>query len=111
MKGSIKIGNIEIINLKDMGRMSLNRGRKIIKTQYGGKPWRLPSVKEMEYLTKLYNIGIGDFVSKNSISTSYWTNHAWVHGNEGFIYNIKNGSLMNSSMAAAVGYLIIVRSI
>jgi hypothetical protein len=108
---SIKLGNIEIINLKDMGRMSLNRGRKIIKTQYGGKPWRLPSVKEMKYLTTLYNIGIGDFLSKNTISTSYWTNHGGVHGNEGFIYNIKSGSLMYSSMSSAVGYLIIVRSI
>ena len=111
MRESIKLGNIEIINLKDMGRMSLNRGRKIIKTQYGGKPWMLPSVKEMKYLTTLYDMAIGDFLSKNSISTSYWTNHAWVHGNEGFIYNIKTGSLNNSSMTAAVGYLIIVRTI
>jgi hypothetical protein len=108
---SLKLGNIEVINLKDMGRMSFNRGRKIIKTEYGGKPWRLPSLKEMKYLTSLYDIGIGDFLSNNTISTSYWTNHGWVHGNDAFIYNIKNGSLMNSSMTSAVGYLIIVRSI
>ena len=108
---SLKLGNIEIINLKAMGKMSFNRGRKIIKTQYGGKPWRLPSLKEMKYLTSLYDMGICDFLSVNSISTSYWTNHGWIHGNDAFIYNIKNGSLMNSSMASAVGYLIIVRSI
>jgi hypothetical protein len=108
---SLTLGNIEIINLKAMGRMSFNRGRKIIKEQYGGKPWRLTSIKEMKYLTSLYDMGIGDFVSNKSISTSYWTNHGWIHGNDAFIYNIKNGSLMNSRATSAVGYLIIVGTI
>lgn len=108
---SLTLGSIEVINPNGMGKMSFNRGRKIIKMEYGGKPWRFPSIKKMQYLTTLYNMGIGGFISENSISTNYWTNHGWIHGSDAFVYNIKNGITMNSSRTSAMGYLIIVRSI
>jgi hypothetical protein len=109
---TINLGNIEVLILKDLGRMSYNRAKKIRNEKYGGRPWRFPSLDEMRYILSLHKMGICNLLSNEYMQTHYFTNQAYSFSNNDiFVFNIKNGHLMGTNTKASVGFLILVKSI
>ena len=80
------LGVIEVIDLSNLGIMSYNRANKIRKENYGGRPWRLPTMKEMDYIRSLrVNLGLGIFDQRY-----YWMSIG--HDGSSLGYHMKTGT-------------------
>jgi len=92
------LGVIEVMDLSNLGIMSYNRANKIRKENYGGRPWRFPTMKEMGYIRSLrVNLGLGIFDQRY-----YWISGGYYDGSS-LGYHMESGTppsmIRNSSKA------------
>jgi len=97
------LGVIEVMDLSNLGTMSYNRAKKIRNEEYGGRPWRLPTMKEMDYIRSLrVNLGLGIFDQRY-----YWTSVGLsIASSVGYHMKTGTGRMIKDSVKACVTILI-----
>ena len=99
---SYNLGIIEVLDLSDLGVTSYNRATKIRKEKYG-RPWRLPTMKEMDYIRNL-SMSLGVHILDYKY---YWTSTSpYQSSTIGYHMESGTGSLIKDTTKACKMILI-----
>jgi hypothetical protein len=97
------LGVIEVMDLSNLGIMSYNRAKKIRNEEYGGRPWRFPTMKEMDYIRSL-SMSLGVHILDHKY---YWTSVGLsVTSTVGYHMKTGTGTMMKDTTAACKMILI-----